>query len=153
MCFNVGPQSATLAQHWSNIGFYSRVQRDALLMLCQHWKSVEGDAANTRRETNVGSMLAHRLRRWPIITQYWVNVSCVRLEFHVWFPNVGPALKTLFIVTVACHDGWWPWYRGRPGYVPAGGGGGGGESEGDRRLPGDANVTHLNSKCVKMIQM
>ena len=72
----VGPPSPTLAQRWVDIGL---MLLGRMLVSCAEKKQsgekdTEGGGggvsalpANTRRQPNVGLMLAHRLRRWPNI--------------------------------------------------------------------------------------
>ena len=43
-----------------------------------------GSTENTIHQSNAGLMLGHRLRRWPIRNQHWINVSCLlNLQIHV----------------------------------------------------------------------
>ena len=76
---NIGLLSSTLNQHWHSIGCRCVDARE----LWHH--------ANTRRSSNVGLMLGHRLRRWPNIDPPFGK----RLVFAGHAP--GPICQWVFI--------------------------------------------------------
>ena len=112
--FNVGPPSQTVDQHQISIGSTSRVcweihvlteymtcvpkNRIILWMLCQllrRWYIIQptillcvqcaiSTPGSTRRSTNGGLMLRHRLRRWPNINTTWINASCFAAVCFNW---------------------------------------------------------------------
>ena len=53
-----------------------RVHRWAETSTCKHPRWLCDMSADTRHSANAGSILAHRLRRWTLLNQPWLNVSC-----------------------------------------------------------------------------
>ena len=77
--------------------------------------------SNTRRWPDSGLMLAHRLRRWPKITQYWVTVSCLALRWMwVSVTDGGPTLTQLWFKALCpYYTASMKYWLGLNGYCPA----------------------------------
>ena len=94
---DVGPASQTLGQHQPSIGSMSRVCRYGAVSSGHSFGG--GPPAKTGYWPCVGSMLAHRQRRWS-------NIETTRGQCHVFAGEVGGVHGTNRSVTIQLDEGW-----------------------------------------------